>query len=95
MSGDRFTEELREFLDAHPPPAARGFDAEHTLRLIQDEACTVILGVPTLFQVWQNHPAFAGADFGRVRFFINGGELTRAGSMQDALDLLLHQHRAS
>ena len=28
-------------------------------------------------------------------FFINGGELTRAGSMQDALDLLLHQHRAS
>ncbi|MBX7160711.1 MAG: acyl-CoA dehydrogenase family protein [Acidimicrobiia bacterium] len=28
MSGDRFTEELREFLDAHPPPAARGFDAE-------------------------------------------------------------------
>jgi ATP-binding cassette subfamily B protein len=28
-------------------------------------------------------------------FFINAGELTRAGSMQDALDLLLHHHRAS
>jgi len=28
-------------------------------------------------------------------FFINNGELTRAGSMQDALDLLLHHHRAS
>jgi ATP-binding cassette subfamily B protein len=28
-------------------------------------------------------------------FFINGGEITRAGSMQDALELLLHQHRAS
>ena len=28
-------------------------------------------------------------------FFINGGELTRAGSMHDALDLLLHHHRAS
>lgn len=51
----------------------RGFDAEQTLRLIQDEGCTAILGVPTLFQVWQNHPAYAQADFGRVRFFINGG----------------------
>ena len=28
-------------------------------------------------------------------FFINNGELTRAGSMHDALDLLLHHHRAS
>jgi ATP-binding cassette subfamily B protein len=28
-------------------------------------------------------------------FFINAGELTRAGSMDDALELLLHHHRAS
>ncbi|MGE3957060.1 MAG: ABC transporter ATP-binding protein [Vicinamibacterales bacterium] len=28
-------------------------------------------------------------------FFINAGGLTRAGSMHDALDLLLHHHRAS
>jgi ATP-binding cassette subfamily B protein len=28
-------------------------------------------------------------------FFINAGEITRAGSMHDALDLLLHHHRAS
>ncbi|HUR32309.1 MAG TPA: ABC transporter ATP-binding protein [Vicinamibacterales bacterium] len=28
-------------------------------------------------------------------YFINGGELTRAGSMNEALDLLLHHHRAS
>jgi len=28
-------------------------------------------------------------------FFINAGELTPAGSMNDALDLLLHHHRAS
>lgn len=28
-------------------------------------------------------------------FFVNAGELTRAGSMHDALDLLLHHHRAS
>lgn len=30
-----------------------------------------------------------------VIFFINNGELTRAGSMRDALDLLLHHHRTS
>ncbi len=28
-------------------------------------------------------------------FFINAGEITRAGSMSDALDLLLHHHRTS
>jgi ATP-binding cassette subfamily B protein len=28
-------------------------------------------------------------------FFVNAGELTPAGSMNDALDLLLHHHRAS
>jgi ATP-binding cassette, subfamily B, bacterial len=28
-------------------------------------------------------------------FFINAGEITRAGSMHDALDLLLHHHRTS
>ncbi len=28
-------------------------------------------------------------------FFINAGEITRAGSMTDALDLLLHHHRTS
>jgi ATP-binding cassette subfamily B protein len=28
-------------------------------------------------------------------FFINAGEITRAGSMDDALELLLHHHRAS
>ena len=28
-------------------------------------------------------------------FFINNGELTRAGSMEDALNLLLHHHRTS
>ncbi len=52
---------------------ARGFDAEQTLRAIVDEKCTVILGVPTLFQMWQNTAYFLDADFSRVHFFINGG----------------------
>ena len=50
-----------------------GFDAEASLPLIQDERCTVVLGVPTLFQMWRNSEAYAAADFSCVRFFISGG----------------------
>lgn len=52
---------------------ARGFDPEESLRTIEQEQCTVILGVPTLFQMWRESPAYPTADFSRVRFFINGG----------------------
>jgi fatty-acyl-CoA synthase len=52
---------------------ARGFDADVALRTIVEEKCTVVLGVPTLFQLWFNTPYFPQADFSRVRFFINGG----------------------
>lgn len=51
----------------------RSFDAEGSLRLIVNEGCTVILGVPTLFQMWANTPYFTEADFSRVHFFISGG----------------------
>jgi fatty-acyl-CoA synthase len=52
---------------------ARSFDPDASLALIVDEGCTVILGVPTLFQVWMNSPKFAGANFSHVHFFISGG----------------------
>jgi fatty-acyl-CoA synthase len=52
---------------------ARGFDAEQSLRMIVEEKCTIVLGVPTLFQLWFNTPYFQHADFSRVRFWINGG----------------------
>lgn len=52
---------------------ARNFDPEESLKVIVDEKCTVILGVPTLFQVWMNSPIFAQADFSHVHFFISGG----------------------
>jgi fatty-acyl-CoA synthase len=52
---------------------AREFDAGASLRAIVEERCTAILGVPTLFQMWLDSPAFAAADFSHVRFFINGG----------------------
>ncbi len=51
----------------------RTFELEDTLRLILDEGCTVILGVPTIFKMWMNAPTFADADFKTVRFFISGG----------------------
>jgi fatty-acyl-CoA synthase len=52
---------------------AKGFDAQQSLQVIQDERCTVILGVPTLFQMWLDAPGFARADFSAVHFFISGG----------------------
>lgn len=52
---------------------ARSFDPDASLQLIVDEKCTVILGVPTLFQVWMNSPQFEKTDFSHVRFFISGG----------------------
>jgi fatty-acyl-CoA synthase len=52
---------------------ARAFDPDASLQMIVEEKCTVILGVPTLFQAWMNSPHFAEADFSHVHFFISGG----------------------
>jgi len=52
---------------------ARDFDPVHSLKWITAEKCTVILGVPTLFQMWMESEYFAEADFSHVRFFISGG----------------------
>jgi acyl-CoA synthetase (AMP-forming)/AMP-acid ligase II len=52
---------------------ARTFEVDDTLRTIQDEHCTVILGVPTLYQMWLNSPVFPEVDLSHVRFFISGG----------------------
>jgi fatty-acyl-CoA synthase len=51
----------------------RAFDVEETLKVIQAEKCTVILGVPTIFQMWMDSPSFKTADFSHVHFFISGG----------------------
>ena len=52
---------------------ARTFDPDESLRIIVQEKCTVILGVPTLFQVWMNSPFYKEANFDHVHFFISGG----------------------
>lgn len=51
----------------------RNFEVEESLQTIQEEKCTVILGVPTMFQMWMSSPLFAKADFSSVHFFISGG----------------------
>jgi fatty-acyl-CoA synthase len=52
---------------------AKEFNIDNSLRAIQDEKCTVILGVPTLFQMWMEAPLFETVDFHHVRFFVSGG----------------------
>jgi fatty-acyl-CoA synthase len=51
----------------------RTFDGDAIFQSILDEKCTVVLGVPTIFRMFMNHPGFADADFRHVRFFISGG----------------------
>jgi fatty-acyl-CoA synthase len=52
---------------------ARSFEPDSSLKLIAEEGCTVILGVPTLFQVWMNSALFEEVDLSHVHFFISGG----------------------
>ncbi len=52
---------------------ARPLDADAALRLIERERCTVILGVPTLFQMWLQSPVLPQADLRHVRWFVSGG----------------------
>jgi fatty-acyl-CoA synthase len=52
---------------------ARTFDPAASLKWILEEECTVILGVPTLFQMWMDSDYFDDADFSKVHFFISGG----------------------
>ena len=51
----------------------KGFDPNTTLDIILKEKCTVILGVPTIFQMWLGAPNFHELDFSHVHFFISGG----------------------
>ena len=52
---------------------AREFDAQESLRVIERERCTVVLGVPTVFQMWLRTPILAQIDFSHLRWFISGG----------------------
>ncbi|MCB1054225.1 MAG: AMP-binding protein [Acidobacteria bacterium] len=51
----------------------RGFDAAEVWRTFEAEGCTVVLGVPAIWKMLMEDPAFATTDLSRVRWFISGG----------------------
>ncbi|HEV7241576.1 MAG TPA: AMP-binding protein [Thermoanaerobaculia bacterium] len=51
----------------------KSFDPEEVWRTIEQEHCTVVLGVPTIWKLLMDAPQFATVDLGRVRWFISGG----------------------
>ncbi|MBI2213922.1 MAG: AMP-binding protein [Acidobacteria bacterium] len=51
----------------------RKFDVGETWDTIARERCTVILGVPTIYKMMMDAPAFATVDVSSVRWMISGG----------------------
>ena len=49
------------------------FSVDETLRVIEDEKCSIVIGVPTMFNMMAQSPKFAKANFDSVRVFISGG----------------------
>jgi fatty-acyl-CoA synthase len=52
-----------------------GFDPGATLQAVQDERCTGVYGVPTMFIAMQNHPDFATYDLSSLRTGIMAGSV--------------------
>ncbi|NOZ95433.1 MAG: long-chain fatty acid--CoA ligase [Acidobacteria bacterium] len=49
------------------------FDAEEVWTTIERERCTVVLGVPTIWKMLADSPAFRTADLSHLRWLISGG----------------------
>ncbi len=49
------------------------FNPEETLNVIEREKCTLVIAVPTMFNMISQSPKFKQADFSSVRVFISGG----------------------
>ncbi len=50
-----------------------GFDAEETFDLVEQAGITHYVGVPTMFQMLQQHPRWSTTDFSRLELVISGG----------------------
>ena len=50
-----------------------GFDPDEVWRTIERERCTVVLGVPTIYKLLMESPAFRTVDLSHVRWLISGG----------------------
>jgi fatty-acyl-CoA synthase len=51
----------------------REFEPTEVWRVIEEERCTVVLGVPTIWAMLAETPEFKKADLSHVRWFISGG----------------------
>jgi fatty-acyl-CoA synthase len=49
------------------------FNVDATLKIIEDEKCSIVIGVPTMFNMIAQSPKFEKANFDSVRVFISGG----------------------
>jgi fatty-acyl-CoA synthase len=65
---------------------AEGFDPLATLRAIQDEHCTGVYGVPTMFIAELNHPRFAEFDLRSLRTGIMAGSPCPIEVMRQVVD---------
>jgi fatty-acyl-CoA synthase len=50
-----------------------GFDPDEIWRTLERERCTVVLGVPTIYKLLMEAPAFQSVDLSQVRWLISGG----------------------
>lgn len=66
-------------------PAA-AFDPEATLRAIEQERCTLLYGVPTMFIAQLNHPSFAEFDLKTLRGGIMAGSPCPAEVMRQVIE---------
>jgi fatty-acyl-CoA synthase len=62
-----------------------GFDPSVTLRTVQDERCTGVYGVPTMFIAMQNAPDFADYDLSTLRTGIMAGSICPVEVMKRCL----------
>ncbi|MFW9827470.1 MAG: AMP-binding protein [Candidatus Thorarchaeota archaeon] len=49
------------------------FNPEETIKIIEEENCTIVIGVPTMFHMMANSFLFEKSNFKSVRIFISGG----------------------
>ncbi len=65
---------------------APGFDPATTLQTVQDERCTVLYGVPTMFIAMQRLPTFADYDLTSLRSGIMAGSICPIEVMRHCID---------
>lgn len=65
---------------------APGFDPGITLQTVQDERCTGVYGVPTMFIAMQNHPDFASYDLSTLRTGVMAGSVCPVEVMKRCVD---------